>query len=154
MNFSKLLKSQRLLNPLCEHVSMFTIEEGETIEKGDSVVVDTNTLLARKPTEGAGYLTAGIAAKVISNEYGVQSVICVDGIHLLYNTCGDISEADIGKDCYFLDTDNVTLDGTNKIKAGHIEAVELSDDPADIEDGADRRIFIKMDILQGRYLKW
>ncbi len=154
MNFSKLLATQGLLNPLCEHVSMFSVDKWVTVERGDSIIVDMHTMRARKPIKGDGYLTAGIAAKVIRQEDGGQSVICIDGIHLLYDPRGDISEADIGKDCYFLDTDNVTLDGTKRTKAGRIEAVELSDDPADIEDGADRRIFVKMDILQGRYLKW
>lgn len=154
MNLSELLRNNHFFNPLHEHVSMFAVKNGEKIETGDSIVVDPKTLLAMKPTENSGYVTVGFAKKVIQQEHGVQSVICIDGIHITYNPCGDISEDDIGSPCYFVDADNVTLNGTNRTKAGIIEGIEFSDDPADIEDGMDRIVFIKMNLTEGSGLTW
>lgn len=99
---SAFLRSNSFFNVSNEHVSMFIVEKGEVIEKGDFVVVNTRTLLARKPVEKSGYFTVGVAAKIIDQADGNQAVICVDGCHMLYDTSKNISESDIGRACYFL----------------------------------------------------
>ena len=55
---SAFLRSNSFFNVSNEHVSMFIVEKGEVIEKGDFVVVNTRTLLARKPVEKSGYFTS------------------------------------------------------------------------------------------------
>lgn len=150
--FSRLIRCHSLFNVSREYVSEFTVEPGEKIEKGDFVVINTTTLLARKPIKRSGYLAVGVANKVIDRADGKQSVICVDGHHILYNPKGDISESDIGKPCYFLDKDTVTLESTDKTKAGIIAGIEISNEQMDIEDGADRIIWVKTDIVEGSEL--
>lgn len=144
---SKLLRNNSFFNVSKGHVSMFDIEDGETIEKGDYVVVNSETLLARKPINSNGYFTAGVAIRVIELKNGKQSVICVDGCHLLYDPNNIIQENDIGKECYFLNENAVTTNPTNKTKAGIVMNIELSDDPNDIADDTDRIIWIKTDLL-------
>lgn len=151
---SAFLRSNSFFNVSNEHVSMFIVEKGEVIEKGDFVVVNTRTLLARKPIEKSGYFTVGVAAKIIDQADGNQAVICVDGCHMLYDTSKNISESDIGRACYFLGKNSVTLDNINKTKAGIIEGIEVSDDPIDIEDGTDRIVWVKNNLTEGSDLEW
>lgn len=147
------LKNKSLINLSNEHVSMFNIEKGETIEKGDFVVVNTKTLLARKPIAKSGYFAVGVAERIIDQASGNQAVICVDGYHMIYNPDKSISENDIGRDCYFSAEDAVTLSNINMTKAGTIEAIEVSDDPIDIADGADRIVWVKCNIIEGSDLE-
>ncbi len=151
---SAFLRSNSFFNVSNEHVSMFILEKGEKIEKGNSIVVNTRTLLARKPTENSGYFSVGVAARILELADGNQAVVCVDGYHMFYDPNGNISESDVGKACYFLDVDTVTMDNINRTKAGVIVDIELSDDPADIEDGTDRIIWVKTDIAEGSDLEW
>lgn len=151
---SAFLTSNSFFNVSNEHVSMFIVEKGEVIEKGDFVVVNTRTLLARKPVERSGYFTVGVAARIIDQADGNQAVICVDGYHMLYDPDENISESDIGKECYFSGENSVTLDNINKTKAGIIEGIEVSDDPIDIEDGTDRIVWVKNDLIEGGDLEW
>ena len=81
-------------------------------------------------------------------------MICVDGCHMLYDTSKNISESDIGRACYFLGKNSVTLDNINKTKAGIIEGIEVSDDPIDIEDGTDRIVWVKNNLTEGSDLEW
>lgn len=85
---------------------------------------------------------------------GNQAVICVDGYHMLYDPDENISESDIGKECYFSGENSVTLDNINKTKAGIIEGIEVSDDPIDIEDGTDRIVWVKNDLIEGGDSEW
>lgn len=151
---SSFLRSNSFFNVSHEHVSMFSVEKGEKIEKGNAVVVNTKTLLARKPTENSGYFSVGVAAKVLELADDSQAVVCVDGCHMFYNPDRSISESDVGKACYFLDAGTVTMDNINKTKAGVVVNIQLSDDPADIEDNADRIIWVKTDITDGSDLEW
>ena len=151
---SAFLRSNSFFNVSNEHVSMFIVEKGEVIEKGDFVVVNTRTLLARKPVEKSGYFTVGVAAKIIDQADGNQAVICVDGCHMLYDTSKNISESDIGRACYFLGKNSVTMHNINKTKAGIIEGIEVSDDPIDIEDGTDRIVWVKNNLTEGSDLEW
>lgn len=151
---SAFLRSNSFFNVSNEHVSMFILEKGEKIEKGNSVVVNTRTLLARKPTENSGYFSVGVAARILELADNNQAVVCVDGYHMFYDPDGNISESDVGKACYFLDVDTVTMDNINRTKAGVIVDIELSDDLADIEDGTDRIIWVKTDITEGSDLEW
>ena len=151
---SAFLRSNSFFNVSNEHVSMFILEKGEKIEKGTSVVVNTRTLLARKPTENSGYFSVGVAARILELADNNQAVVCVDGYHMFYDPDGNISESDVGKACYFLDVDTVTMDNINRTKAGVIVDIELSDDLADIEDGTDRIIWVKTDITEGSDLEW
>lgn len=151
---SAFLRSNSFFNVSNEHVSMFIIEKGEVIEKGDFVVVNTRTLLARKPVESSGYFTVGVAARIIDQADGNQAVICVDGCHMLYDPDKNISESDIGKACYFSGENSVTLDNINKTRAGVIEWIEISDDPIDIADGTDRIVWVKNDLIEGSDMEW
>lgn len=151
---SAFFKSNSFFNVSNEHVSMFVIEKGEVIEKGDFVVVNTRSLLARKPIESSGYFTVGVAARIIDLADGHQAVICVDGYHMIYDPDENISESDIGSACYFSGANSVTLDNINRTKAGVIEEIEVSDDPIDIADGMERMVWIKNDLTEGSDLEW
>lgn len=151
---SAFLRSNSFFNVSKEHVSMFTLEKGEKVEKGNPIVVNTRTLLARKPTENSGYFSVGVAARILELADGNQVVVCVDGYHMFYDPDGNISESDVGKACYFLDAGTITMDNINRTKAGVIVDIELSGDPADIEDGTDRMIWVKTDITEGSDLEW
>ena len=48
----------------------------------------------------------------------------------------------------------ITTDNINKTKAGVIANIEVSDDPIDIEDGANRIIWVKIDLTEGSDLEW
>lgn len=135
-----------LLNPLGQNVSMFPIAEGENIEKGDLVVVNTRTLQAGKAKKESGYYAVGRAAMFVKNEYGTNSVICTDGIFIIQNTdlpehkiCNDA----VGRVCYFDGSDSVTLDNINTTKAGEILNVA--------EDG---NVLVKISIREGSELEW
>ena len=151
---SAFLSSNSFFNVSNEHVSMFIIEKGETINRGDFVVVNTRTLLARKPVECSGYFAVGVAVRIIDQADGNQAVICVDGCHMIYDPDKNICESDIGRTCYFSGADSVTLDNINKTRAGVIEGLEVSDDPIDIADGADRIVWVKCDLTEGSDVEW
>lgn len=151
---SAFLQSNSFINALDEHVSIFVVEEGEVIQKGDFVVVNTRTLLARKPVPASGYFTVGVAARIINQANGHQLVVCVDGYHMLYDPEDNISENDIGKACYYLDAETVTMDNINRTRAGVIAGIELSDDPIDIADGTDRIIWVKTNLKEGSEMEW
>ena len=151
---SSFVRSNSFFNVSREHVSMFILEKEEKAQKGDFIVVNTRTLQARKPTESSGYFSVGIAKRVLELADGKQAVICVDGYHIFYDPDGNISESDAGKDCYFLNGHTITTDNINKTKAGVIANIEVSDDPIDIEDGANRIIWVKIDLTEGSDLEW
>lgn len=151
---SMLMRSGSIFNVSREHVSMFIVEDGEKIDTGDFVVVDTKTLMARKPSAASGYFTVGVARKIINQEDGRQAVVCVDGCHMIYDPDSLISENDIGKACYFLNADSVTMDDANRTKAGIIKGIETSNDPNDIEDGTDRIIWVNTELTEGSGLEW
>ena len=73
---------------------------------------------------------------------------------MLYDHYENIYESDICKECYFSGENSVTLDNINKTKAGIIEGIEVSDDPIDIEDGTDRIVWVKNDLIEGSDLEW
>lgn len=153
--FSAIVQSKSLFNVSHqEHVSMFNVKEGEDIKAGDPVVVDVRTLQARKATADGGFLAVGVAQRIVDLKVGNQAVVCTDGYHIFYDPCKNISRSDIGKECYFLDADTVTLDGENRTKAGTIVAFDISDDPADIEDNTDRLVWVKTDITESEGLEW
>lgn len=153
--FSAIVHSNSLFNVSHqEHVSMFNIKKGEDIRQGDPVVIDVRTLQARKATADGGFLAVGVAKRIVDLKGGNQAVVCTDGYHIFYDPCEHISESDIGKECYFLDADTVTLDGENRTKAGFIVAFDTSDDPVDIEDGTDRLVWVKTDITESEGLEW
>lgn len=149
-----IISGRLFFNPSREHVSVFIAEKGEKIQTGDFIVVNTRTLLARKPTASSGYFSVGVAYKILNLADGNQAVVCVDGQHTLYDPNAEISESDIGKACYFEDAGTVTMNNINRTRAGIIEYIELSDDPADIEDGTDRVVWINTDITEGSDLEW
>lgn len=153
--FSAIVQSNSLFNVSHqEHVSMFNVKKGEDIKKGDPVVIDVRTLQARKATGRGGFLTIGIANRIVDLKGGGQAVVCTDGYHIFYDPGQNISESDIGRVCYFLDADTVTLDGENKTKAGVVAAFNISDDPVDIEEGTDRLVWVKTDIMESEGLEW
>jgi hypothetical protein len=143
-----------LFNICNEHVTMFTIEEGEKIELGDCVVVNTRTLLARKAKAESGYFSVGVAKRIIDLADGNQAVICIDGIHVVYDHDRNICENDIGRACYFADAESVTLDNINKTRAGIIMDAYTRSDPKDVEDGCDRIVYVKINVKDGSDLKW
>lgn len=151
---SEFFKSNSFFNVSGEHVSMFVIEHGEQIEKGDFVVINTRTLLARKPIASSGYFAVGVAAKIVQLADGNYAAICTDGYHFLYDPQNNITSNDIGKACYFQDKDTVTMDNINKTKAGTIVDIAMSDDPNDIVDGTNRIIWVKTDLTEGSELEW
>ena len=151
---SRFLKSNSFFNISNEHVSMFTIEDGETIEKGDFVVVDTKTMHARKPLAKSGYFAVGVAKKILDLANGKQAVICVDGCHMIYDPDKVVQESDINNTCYFATPKSITLNSVNTTKAGTIAAIEVSDDPIDIADGTDRMVWIRNDIMKESDLEW
>ena len=141
-----LRSEQFLLNLLGQKVSIFSIAEGEMIEVGDLVVVNTRTLQASKAKKEGGYYAVGRAVRIVTNESGVKSVICKDGNFIIDNT--DIPEhkildSDIGRICYFNGEDSVTLDNINTTKAGEVLNVN--------EDGA---VLVKISISEGSELEW
>ncbi len=151
---SSFLRSNSFFNVSNEHVSMFTVEPGEKIEKGDFVVVHTRTLLARTPKESNEHFAVGVAKRIVIDEHGNQLVVCMDGYHMIYDREKEITSDDIGKTGYFFDKETITCDPINKTKAGTIVDIEESDDPNDIEDGTDRIVWIKMDLTEGSDLEW
>lgn len=151
---SRFLRENMLFNANCERVSMFTIEEGEHIETGSPVVVNTKTLLARNPVKSSGFFAVGKAKKVIDLKNGNQAVICTDGYHMFYDPDRNISDNDIGKACYFDGDGGVTMENINRTRAGIVEIIDDSDDPIDIEDGADRLVYVRIDLCDGGDLEW
>jgi len=133
---------------------MFNVKEGEDIRNGDPVVIDVRTLQARKATADGGFLAVGVAKRIVDLKGGNQAVVCTDGYHIFYDPNGNISESDIGKECYFLDAETVTLDSENRTKAGFVAAFDISDDPVDIEEGTDRLVWVKTDITESEGLEW
>ena len=141
-----LRSEQFLLNLLGQNVSIFPIAEGETIEIGDLVVVNTRTLQANRAKKEGGYYAIGRAVRIVINENGVKSVICKDGIFVIDNTAlpeHKILDADIGRICYFDGEDSVTLDNINTTKAGEVLNTN--------EDGS---VLVKISISEGSELEW
>lgn len=141
-----LRNEQFLLNLLGQKISIFPIAKGETVEKGDLVVVNTRTLQAGRAKKEGGYYSIGCAVRIVTDEHGTKSAICKDGIYLINNTElpeHKILDADIGRICYFDGSDTVTLDNINTTKAGEILGV--------YEDG---RVLVKISISEGSELEW
>lgn len=141
-----LRNEQFLLNPLGQKISIFNIAKGETVEKGDLVVVNTRTLQASRPKKEGGYYAVGKAIRIITNEHGVKFVICKDGMFIMDNTDlpeHKISDSNIGRICYFNGQDSVTLDNINTTKAGEVLNIN--------EDGS---VLVKISISEGSELEW
>lgn len=70
---AKLLRREKfLLNLSDQKITIFPIAEGEIIEKGDFVVVNTRTLEASRPKQESGHYAVGQAVEIVTNEYGVK----------------------------------------------------------------------------------
>lgn len=141
-----LRSEQFLLNLLGQKVSIFPIAEGETIKEGNLVVVNTRTLQASRAKKEGGYYAIGRAIRIVTNESGVKSVICKDGIFIIDNTDlpeHKILDSDIGRICYFDGEDSVTLDNINTTKAGEVLNTN--------EDGS---VLVKISISEGSELEW
>lgn len=141
-----LRSEQFLLNLLGQKVSIFPIAKGETIEVGNLVVVNTRTLQASRAKKEGGYYAIGRAVRIVTNENGVKSVICKDGIFIIDNTDlpeHKILDSDIGRICYFDGEDSVTLDNINTTKAGEVLNTN--------EDGS---VLVKISISEGSELEW
>ena len=141
-----LRSEQFLLNNLGQNVSMFPIAEGETVEKGDLVVVNTRTLQAGRAKKEGGYYAIGCAARIVTDEQGEKYVICKDGIYIINNTElpeHKVLDNDIGRICYFDGSNSVTLDNINTTKAGEVLSI--------YEDG---RVLVKISISEGSELEW
>lgn len=137
---------QFLLNILGQKVSIFPIVEGETIEVGDLVVVNTRTLQASRAKKEGGYYAIGRAVRIVADENGVKSVICKDGIFIIDNTNlpeHKILDSDIGRVCYFDGEDSVTLDNINTTKAGEVLNTNENDS-----------VIVKISIGEGGELEW
>lgn len=137
---------QFLLNLLGQNVSIFPIAKGETVEVGDLVVVNTRTLQASKAKKEGGYYAVGCAVRIVTNEHGVKSVICKDGIYIINNAElpeHKILDDNIGRVCYFNGNNSVSLDNINTTKAGEVLSV--------CEDG---RVLVKISISEGSELEW
>ena len=141
-----LRNEQFLLNLLGQKISIFPIAKGETVENGDLVVVNTRTLQASRAKKEGGYYAIGRAVRIVTNENGVKSVICKDGIFIIDNTDlpeHKILDSDIGRICYFDGEDSVTLDNINTTKAGEVLNTN--------EDGS---VLVKISISEGSELVW
>lgn len=141
-----LRSEQFLLNLLGQKVSIFPIAKGETVEEGDLVVVNTRTLQAGKAKKEGGYYAVGRAVRIVTNEHGVKSVICADGIYIVNNAETPehkIFNENIGRVCYFDGSDSVSLDNINATKAGEVVGI--------FEDG---RVLVKISISEGSELEW
>lgn len=98
-----LRSEQFLLNLLGQKISIFPIAKGETVEKGDLVVVNTRTLQASKAKKEGGYYAIGCAVRIVTDEHGAKSAICKDGIYIINNAElpeHKILDTDIGRICY------------------------------------------------------
>ena len=141
-----LRSEQFLLNLLGQKISIFPIAKGETVENGDLVVVNTRTLQASRAKKEGGYYAIGRAVRIATNENGVKSVICKDGIFIIDNTDlpeHKILDSDIGRICYFDGEDSVTLDNINTTKAGEVLNTN--------EDGS---VLVEISISEGSELEW
>ena len=144
-----LLTRKAIFNVSREHVFMFKIKEGEILEVNNSVILDLDTFEA---VTAEHYINNaihfGIATNILELKDGSRLVICRDGYKSLYNPSGDITEDDIGTPCYFDGKNTVSLNDSNAIKAGEIVYFETSDDKADIEDGTDRIVAVRVSPLE------
>lgn len=141
-----LKNEQFLLNLLGQKVCIFPIAKGEAVEKGDLVVVNTRTLQVCKAKKEAGYYAIGCVARIVTDEHGVKSAICKDGVYVINNTElpeHKILSNDIGRVCYFNGSNSVTLDNINTTKAGEVLNV--------CEDG---RVLVKISLGEGSGLEW
>ena len=141
-----LRSEQFLLNLLGQKVSIFPIAEGETIEVGEQVVVNTRTLQASRAKKEGGYYAIGMAVRIVTDENAVKSVICKDGIFVIDNTAlpeHKIFDSDLGRICYFDGKNSVTLANINTTKAGEVLNIN--------EDG---RVIVKISISEGSELEW
>lgn len=144
--FKVLRDREYMLNLFGENISMFPIAEGEKIETGDFVVVNTRTLQASIAKRQGGYYSIGRALKVVRDEDGNKQVICHDGIFITHNTElpeHKILDSDVGRICYFDGASSVTLDNINTTKAGEVLSAS--------EDG---NVIVKISISEGSELEW
>ena len=140
-----LARNKRLLNPFGENITIFHVEEGETIKEGDFVVVNTRTWQASKPKKAGGYYSVGRAVRIIASNDGCDLVVCKDGIFQCGNTKDSkhhILKNDVSRACYFKDTDTVSMDKINTTRAGEIISV--------FDDG----VLIKIDVNEGSGMEW
>lgn len=140
-----LARSNRLLNPFGENITFFSVEDGETIEKDDFVVVNTRTWQASRPRKESGYYSVGRAVRVFTSSDGQDYVICRDGIFQCGNTAtatDRICRDDVSRACYFEDGNTVSLDNINATRAGEIISV--------MDDG----VLLKIDVNEGSGIEW
>ncbi len=144
--FKVLRDREYMLNLFGENISMFPIAEGEKIETGDFVVVNTRTLQASIAKKQGGYYSIGRALKVVQDEDGNRQVICHDGIFSFHNAElveHSIMYSNVGRICYFDGASSVTLDNINTTKAGEVLSVD--------EAG---NVLVKISISEGSELEW
>lgn len=142
-----------LLNEANQKISLFPIAEGETIECGDLVVVNTRTMQASKPKKESGYHAVGRAIEIV-NKQGTQMVICKDGIFFIENTKipeNRILDSDYGRVCYFEGTDSVTLDNINTTKAGEILGIQKTEDE---DENENEYVLVKISTDDGGEIAW
>lgn len=140
-----LSSNNKLLNPFGENITIFRVEEGEEIEKGDFVVANTRTWLASRPKKQSGYYAVGRAVEVITSEDGTDIVICKDGIYILKNSCRHehkIIRNNITRACYFENEDTVSLENINATRVGEIISV------------TDEGVLVKIDVNEGSGMQW
>lgn len=140
-----LSSNNKLLNPFGENITIFRVEEGEEIEKGDFVVANTRTWLASRPKKQSGYYAVGRAVEVITSEDGTDIVICKDGIYILKNSCRHehkIIRDNITRACYFENEDTVSLENINATRVGEIISV------------TDEGVLVKIDVNEGSGMQW
>lgn len=140
-----LSSNNKLLNPFGENITIFRVEEGEEIEKGDFVVANTRTWLASRPKKQSGYYAVGRAVEVITSEDGTDIVICKDGIYILKNSCRHehkIIRDNVTRACYFENEDTVSLENINATRVGEIISV------------TDEGVLVKIDVNEGSGMQW
>ena len=140
-----LSKNKKLLNPCGENITIFHVEEGEEIKKGDFVVANTRTWLASRPKKQSGYYSVGRAVEVITSEDGTDIVICKDGIYIMKNSCRHehkIIRNNVARACYFENEDTVSLENINATRVGEIISV------------ADDGVLVRIDVNEGSGMQW
>lgn len=140
-----LRRNHFLLNPFKENITIFSIADGETIEEGDFVVVNTGTLQASKPKKEGGYFAVGRAIKIIEDVSKTTWVICKDGIFKCANSKNyeySVLKDDVCRVCYFEDSETVCINNINSTKAGEIISC--------MDDG----VLIRINVTEGSGLEW
>lgn len=140
-----LMGNGNFFNPFGENITRFVVKKGESIRKGDFVVVNTRTWEASLPKKEGGYFAVGQAIEAITCEDGTKIVICKDGIYRFRNTSKSdsrITENNTGRACYFEDAKTVTLDNINATKAGCIISMIEQD------------VVVKISVTEGSEGEW